>query len=199
MLERDRLQPVDADVYPVAVIPPRDFEVLASGCPGADEDGVEFPAVKQFLHALDRVAELQVDTHFEDVVDLLVEHFRGQSETRDVSPHQPAGRIELLEDRDLVAERTQVVRDRERRAATADQRHLLAVTLRRRLRQSIRDIVPVIGGDAFQPADRDRLVLDAATPARRLAGSVADAPEDAREYVRLAILHVSIAETTLCY
>ena len=57
------------------------------------------------------------------------------------------------------------------------------------LRQARADVVLVVGGDALQAADRDRLglarcvsgFLDAAAPAGRLAGPVAGAAEDARE------------------
>ena len=42
-------------------------------------------------------------------------------------------------------------------------------------RQAIGDVVLVIGGDALQAADRDRLAVDAAAAARRLARPVAGA------------------------
>ena len=48
------------------------------------------------------------------------------------------------------------------------------------------DIVLVVGGDALQAADRHRLFLDAAAAARRLAGPVAGAAEDAGEDVASA-------------
>ena len=50
-----------------------------------------------------------------------------------------------------------------------------------RLRQPVGDVVAEVGGDALEPADRDRLAVDAAAAARRLARSVAGAAEDARE------------------
>jgi hypothetical protein len=57
----------------------------------------------------------------------------------------------------------------------------------------------VVGGDALQAADRDRLrcrfvvFLDAAAPAGGLAGAVAGAAQDAREDVRLPVDHVGVA------
>ena len=55
----------------------------------------------------------------------------------------------------------------------------------------------VVGGDALQPADRDRLAVDAAAPAGRLARAVAGAAEDAGEHVRLAVQHVGVGEAPL--
>jgi hypothetical protein len=55
----------------------------------------------------------------------------------------------------------------------------------------------MIGRDTFQPADRDRLLVDASAAASRLARPVADASEYPRENVRLAILDVSVAKTPL--
>ena len=82
----------------------------------------------------------------------------------------------------VVAERREVARDRERGRAGADQRDALAVLrARRACGSAVADVVLVVGGDALQAADRDRLLLDAAAPAGRLARPVAGAPEDARE------------------
>src|SRR5262249_47513713 len=49
---------------------------------------------------------------------------------------------------------------------------------------------------ALQAADRDRLLLDAAAPACRLARPVAGASEDARKHVGLPIDHVGVAIAT---
>ena len=54
--------------------------------------------------------------------------------------HQAAGLAVLLEDRDLVAERHQVVGDRERGRAGADAGDALAVLARGRLRQPVGDV-----------------------------------------------------------
>ena len=62
-----------------------------------------------------------------------------------------------------------------------------------RLRQPVADVVLVVGGDALEPADRDRLLLDAAAPAGRLAGAVAGASEDARKHIRMPVDHVGVA------
>ncbi len=110
---------------------------------------------------------------------------------------RPPGVAELLEDRDLVAERHQIVGDRERRRPRADAGDALAVPLLRRARQPAGQVVAVVGGDALQAADRDRLLLDAAAAAGGLAGAVADAAEDAREDVGLAVDQVGVGEAAL--
>ena len=196
MAEGDGLEPLDADVDAIRIVAPGNFEVLALGGTSADENGV-IALVEQRLHALDAVVQSQVHAHVEDVADLFVEHIRRQAELRNIGAHQAAGRLERLEDRDLVAEWTKVVGDRQRGAARADQCHLLAIVLRRRLRQAIDDVVAMVGGNAFQPANCDWLVLDATAATRRFAGAIADPAEDARKDVGLAIFHVRIAELSL--
>ncbi len=197
MFEGDRLQPVDADVYTVAVVASGDLEILAPRRARADEDGIELAAVEQLLHAFDAMIQLQVDAHVGDVADLFVENFGREPETRDVGPHQPARGIERLEDRDVVTEGPEVVGNGQRRTAAADQRYLFAVALRCAFGQLVRDVLAVIGRYAFQPADRNRLLVDAPATAGRLARTVADAAEYAREHVRLAVFDVSVAEPAL--
>ena len=57
----------------------------------------------------------------------------GQTERRDVGAHQAAGLVVLFEDRDLVAQRHQVVGDGERRRTRADAGDALAVLCAREL------------------------------------------------------------------
>ena len=110
---------------------------------------------------------------------------------------RPPGRGSFSKIVHLVAERHQVVGDRQRRRARADERDLLAVLLGRRRRQQVLHLAAVVGSDALQPADRHRLSVDARAPARRLARPIARAAEDAREHVRLAIEEVGVGETPL--
>ena len=93
-----------------------------------------------------------------------------------------------------IAERHQIARHGQRGRTGADQRDALAVLLRRRLRQIAADIALVVGGDALQPADRDRLVLDPAAAAGRLARAVAGAPENAGKDVRFPVDRPGLAE-----
>jgi len=55
----------------------------------------------------------------------------------------------------------------------------------------------MIRSHPLQAADGDGLLLDAATPARRLAGAIADPAENAREYVGFTIDHVGLRELAL--
>ena len=126
----------------------------------------------------------------EDALDLLVEHRHGQAEGGDVGAHQPAALGVLLEQHAAVAERQQIARHRERGRAGADQRDALAVLLGGDLRHEGVDLALVVGGDALEAADGDRLLLDAAAPAGGLARAIADAAQDAGEDVALPVQHV---------
>src|SRR5262245_59499408 len=55
----------------------------------------------------------------------------------------------------------------------------------------------MIGGDALEPADRDRLFFDPPAPAGGLARTIANAPEDAGEHVRFSVQQISVGETLL--
>lgn len=61
-------------------------------------------------------------------------HTLGQAEGGDVRAHEASGLIELFEDGDLVAERHEIVRDRERRGASANAGDALAIFLERNFR-----------------------------------------------------------------
>ena len=171
---------------------------LPFGAPLPTNTASNSPLSSSAFEAVDRRVVADVDAHVEDVADLLVEDLLGQAERRDVDAHQAAGPRQLLEDRDLVAERHQVVGDRERRRARrrCSATRLPFFSIGRR-RQQVLDVAAMVGGDALQPADRDRLAVDAPAPARRLARPVARAPEDAREHVRLAVEHVGVGEPAL--
>src|SRR5262249_33562984 len=151
---------------------------------------------EQPLEAVDALAADEFDAEVEDVVAFLVDDDLGQPEARDLSADHPPGLGVLVEDDAVVAEWRKVARDRERGRAAADQRDALAIHHRRALRQPAPDVVLEVGGDALEPADRDRLLLDPSAPTGRLTGTVAGAPEDAGEHVRLPIDHVGVAVAT---
>ena len=54
------------------------------------------------------------------------------------------------------------------------------------------NLAPQIRCDPFQPANRDRLAVHAASTARRLARTVAGAAQNRREHIRLPVEHVGI-------
>ena len=63
----------------------------------------------------------------------------------------------------------------------------------RRPRHAVLDVVLEVGGDALQPADRDRRLLDAAAAAGGLARAIAGASQDTGKHVRPPIDHVGVA------
>jgi len=177
---------------------PRNVEVAPARRAAADEHRV--PAfLYQPLEAVDARAAAELDAEIENVAHFLVDHFERQAEARNLRPDHAARARVAIEDRNLVAKRREIARDGERRGARAHARDALAVAGLRFLREPCADVVLVVGGDALQPANRDRLgflavvLLDAAAPARRLARAVAGATEDAREHVRFPVDHVGVA------
>ena len=172
------------------------LQVLALRRAAADEHRVE-AARRAALHALDAAAERISAPMPIDVADLLVEHLAGQAERRDVRAHQAAGHCPTARRSRL---RSRAAAGRWRPSARPDRRRCRP----RACRSSSSGTSaagprcrPQVGRDALQPADRHRLVLDPAAPAGRLAGPVADAPEDAREDVGLAVQHVGVGVTAL--
>src|SRR5262249_29586359 len=119
--------------------------------------------------AVDALAAAELDAEIEDVVALLVDHAFGQAELRDLRAHHPAGLRILIKHHARVAERREVARHRERGRAAAHERDALAVPALGRLGKPPADVVLEVGRDALEAADRDRFLLDAAAPARRLA------------------------------
>ena len=136
-----------------------------------------------------------------DVAHFLVDHRLGQAEVRDLGADEAAELGILVVDHDLVAQHGEIARHGERGGAAADAGDALAVLLRRLGHRGLDALVVlVVGGDALEAADRDRLllaldqvlVLDAAAPAGRLTGSVAGAAQDPREDVGLPVDHVGV-------
>ncbi len=138
-----------------------------------------------------------VDAEPGDVVDLFVEHLGGQTERGDVRAHETAGTIERLEDHAFVPHGREIVGNRERSAAGADQRDAPPILLRCGSRQPVFDVAAIIGCDALQTANRNRLLFDAPASARRLTRPIAHASEDAGEHIGLAIQQVRVAEPPL--
>ena len=160
-----------------------------------DEDRVEILR-EQRLHAVDTAAPDELDAQVEDIVALLVDHRVGQAELRDLRAHHAARLRVLIEHDAVISERREVAGDGERGRSAADERDPLAVAAGRGLGQARADVILEVGGDALEPADRDRVLLDASAPARRLARPIAGAPEDAGKYVGLPIDHVGVAVAT---
>src|SRR6185436_7849908 len=128
-------------------------------------------------------------------------------EARDLRPDHAAGARVLVVDGDVVAERREVAGDGQRRRAGADADDLFAVGLGFLAGgDAFLDVVVVlvVGGDALQAADGDRLglgllrFLDSSSSARRLTRAVAGAAQDPGKDVRLPVDHVGVGVTPCC-
>ena len=189
MAERDAGEPVDADMdVGRRFLAAGNVEIAPARRAAADEHGV--PTLgEQFLQARNKFSETGLDPHVEDQIDLLVGNRFRQPEARDLRPHHAAALHVAVEHHAVVAERHQIARYGQRCRPGADERDAFAVLLARDCGQVGADVALVVGRDALQPADRDRLLLDPAAPAGRLARPVAGAAEDAGEHVRFPINH----------
>ncbi len=199
--ERHARQPVDADVdVGRGLAAAGDVDVATARRSAADEHRVE-ALPQERLHAVDALAGTEIDAHVEHVAHLLVDDALGQAELGDLRAHHPARLAVAVEHDELVAERCEIARDRERGGTGADHRDPLAVPMRGARGEAIADVFLVVGGDALQPADRHGLglgllvvaLLDAPAPARGLAGAVAGSTQDAGEDVRLPVDEIRVA------
>ena len=138
---------------------------------------------QQFAHARHGAVEPEFHAHVQDQTDLVIDHRCGQTERGNIAAHQSARRAEAFEDHDFVAERREVIRERQRRRTRADASNALAVALERPAQNTPCELTFQICSDTFQSANGDRLFLDASAPAGRLARPIAHAPQDARKHV----------------
>src|ERR1700722_11304893 len=196
MTERHAGKPVDADVdMGGGFLAAGNVELAAARCAGADEDRVVILA-EQRLQAVDALAAFELDAEIEDVVGFLVDHRIRQPEFRNLRAHHAARLGVGIEHGAEITERREVPGHRERGRTAADDRNAPAV-VRRTARHAVLDVVLEVGGDALQPADRNRCLLDAATVARGLARTFAGAAENSRKHVRSPIDHVGVAIAAL--
>ncbi len=191
--EGDRGEPVDADVdVRRRFLAAGNLEVAPARRAAPDEHRIP-TLCQQRLEAVDALAAAKFDAEVEDVIALLVDDGFGQAEARDLRADH-AARVRILIEYDtVIAERGEVARDRERGGAAAHERDTLAVLHRRRLGEAIADVVLEVGGDAFEAADRHRLVLHTHASAGRLAGPVAGASENSGKDVGFPVDHVGVA------
>ena len=123
-------QPLDADEDLIGVVPPRQLELLPLRRPAPHEDRVVV-LTEQSAHTRHGSLVPNVDPHVQYHLRLLIEHFGGQAERRNVHAHQAASGLMRFVDDHLVADGHEVVGDRQRRRPRADERNPLAVLLRR--------------------------------------------------------------------
>ena len=102
------------------------------------------------------------------IADLLVDHLVGQAELRDLAAHHAAGPRVGVEHGDFVADRGEIARDGQRGGPGADAGDPLAVAfVGGAFGRRSGDVALVVGGDALEPADGDRLLLRRARAGRR--------------------------------
>ena len=174
MAERNAGQPVDADMdIGARFLAAGNFQLAAARRAAADEDGVIIFR-QQRLHASRSSRPAAVPAADRGC--------NSTSSSSTVSGRRnfgiwvrimpPAVVVAVIEHAGI-AERQQIARHRQRGGAGADQRHALAVFRGRRCRHAVANIVLVVGGDALQAADGDRLafLVTSSTRPRRQAGS----------------------------
>ena len=168
-----------------------DVQVAPARRAGTDEDRVVIFG-QQRLHAVDPLAQPHLETEVGDVADLLVDHLLRQAEVGDLAADHAAGARVAIIHHAVIAERGEIAGHGQRGRTGADQGDALAIVRRSRFRQARADVALVVGGDAFQAADRHRLLLDAPAAAGRLAGPVTGASENPGEHVGAPVDHVGI-------
>src|SRR4051794_623726 len=104
--------------------------------------------------------EVSVDAEVQNIIDLFVEDPLRQAKGRYLAQHKAAAFVLFIEQVQLIPERCEVSRDRQARRPGSDQSNLTPVRFERRLRHEMFDVVLVIGRDALETTDRDRLFID---------------------------------------
>ncbi len=149
------------------------------------------PLCQQAFQAVDVGVEMGVDAHAEHIPDLFIQHRFRQAERGDCAAHEAAALGATVKEVDLIPQRGQIARHRQRGGPRADQGDLLAVA-GARLGQPRGDIALEVGGDPLQPADGDRFFLDPDPAAGRLAGAVAGAAQNAGEHVAFPVDQIGV-------
>jgi hypothetical protein len=141
---------------------------------------------------------------FRSRIHFLVQHRFGQAEFGDLGAHHAAGIGIAVIQHDFIAQRQQVARHGQRSWPGANQRHALAVLLRRGRGHARLHIILVVGSDPLEAADGNRLGLlgdffDAATAAGRFARTVAGAAQHAGKHVGMPVDHIGVGITPRRY
>jgi hypothetical protein len=169
---------VNVGCFTRLVMSSRQVELLPARSTDADEYGVKALSEKT-LEARDGSVVANVDSHVENHPRLFFENLFGQAKRGDVRAHQSAGLVVLLEDRDLVAERHEIIGDGERRRSRADAGNSSSILLAWNGGQPVADVPSQVARDALQTTDGDGRAIDARATTGRFARSVTRATEDA--------------------
>ena len=196
-------EPVEADMnLRRGFLAAGQVQIAATRRAAADEHRV-VALGQQILHRFDAAVTDEFDAQIEDVAGFLVDHFLRQAEPRHLGTHEAAWFGIGLKYGHPVAQRGEIAGDGQRRRPGADASDAPAVAAGSRRRHACADVALVVGGDALEPADGDRLgrggigpgtvvLLYPPAPAGRFAGAVAGAAEDAGKDVAAPIDHVGI-------
>ncbi len=144
----------------------RDIHELGQTGAGADEHGL-IAILEQLVErhgAADDAVVDELDALALEVLDLAVDYALGQTELGDAVGQDAAALVQRLEDRDVVALLHEVARAGEAARAGADDSDLVAVGRRHDGAGAgvVGVLHVVVGHEALQTADADRLALDAA-------------------------------------
>ena len=190
MAERHAGEPVDADAYVRrGLLAPGNREIAAARRAAADEYGVE-TFVQQRFQAIDPPLRDEGCAAVQDITDLFVDHFVGQTKLRDLAAHHAAGLLVGVEYDDFIAERREVAGHGQRSRAGPDAGDALAVARFGRSGHQRRYVALIVRGDPLEPTDRDRLLFDAPAAASRFAWAVARASQNSGKDVRFPVDHV---------
>src|SRR5262245_5956298 len=135
------------------------------------------------------MAEARLDAKGQYAIDLFIEHGRGQAEGWNVRAHEAATLGVLLKEHTAIAQRHEIARHGEGGGSGTDERHAFAVLCGRNVGHEGVDLALVVGGNALEAADGDRLFLDPTAAARGLARTIAHASQNAGKDVALPVQH----------
>lgn len=202
MAKRNRRQPVDADVdMRGGLLAPGEVQITATGCAAADKNCV-IALRQQLLHGIHALTAVELHAEVQDVARFLVNHSLWQPEPGYLRADETAGPGLAVEHGHLVAQRGQITRDRQRCRARPDAGHTLAVE-RGHFRHTGLDIVLVISGHTFEPADGHGLrlvpvvLLHTSPPTGWLARPVAGTSQHTGKDVGHPVDHVGVAVAPL--
>ena len=195
MLKGYGRKPIDADVDGfLAFLPARQIKIGAAWCTGADKHCV-VGLSEDLGEAVDVATEVRLDTHIEDIIHFLVEHFWRQPEARDLAAHEAATEGLVVVEVHLVTQRREIPCDGQGCGARTDQRDALAVLNSRNLRQAMIDGLFLVCSNTLEAADGDRVFLYASASACRFTRSVAGSPQHTGKHIGFPVNHVGVAIT----
>ncbi len=149
--------------------------------PGGDQHRV-VTVVEEIVQVLNPVVELEVDSEIDDVLHLAVDDLGRQPELGNTEPQHSAGDRHCFVNAHAVAGHRQILRRGEAARPRSDDRHTFLVDAGHRLDRLARLGQDLVGYEALECPDVDRLV-DLSPVAGGFAAVIADPAADAGERV----------------